>query len=200
MLTGRNQGRPARKGSRAHCVDRPPEVYGSPEMSETSIESATIEDIPQLADLLADLFSLGTDFTPNHAKQIRGVRLILEQPSRGRIFVLRNNGMILGMINILFTISTAEGGFVALLEDLVVHREYRGQDFGHRLLKHAIDYCREKEILRITIVTDRGREDAARFFRAHGFAESNLSVMRKFLSPSRDKMVAETTAWQKNLS
>ncbi len=167
-------------------------------MNETTIEPATIEDIPQLADLLVELFSLGTDFKPNLAKQIRGLRLILEQPSRGRIFVLRCNGMILGMVNILFTISTAEGGFVARLEDLVIHRDYRGQDFGHRLLKHAVDYCREKEFLRITIITDRGREDAARFFRAHGFAESNLIVMRKLLMSPRQKVVAESSEWQKN--
>jgi GNAT superfamily N-acetyltransferase len=167
-------------------------------MSQTSIESATMEDIPQLADLLVDLFSLGTDFAPDHTKQIRGLRLILEQPSRGRIFILRNKETILGMINILFTISTAEGGFVALLEDLVIHRDYRGQDFGHRLLTHAIDYCREKEFLRITIVTDRGREDAARFFRANGFSESNLIVMRKLLAPPREKIVAESAEWQRN--
>lgn len=155
-------------------------------MKDTTIETATLEDLPQLADLLADLFSLGTDFTANRYKQIRGLRLILEQPSRGRIFVLRRDAMIVGMINILFTISTAEGGFVALLEDLVIHQDYRGQDFGHRLLGHAVDYCREKSILRLTLVTDRGREDAKRFFRANGFKESNLVVMRRLLKQEKE--------------
>lgn len=150
-------------------------------MKDITIECATLEDLPQLADLLGELFSLGTDFTASHSKQVRGLRLILEQASRGRIFVLRRDAMILGMINVLFTISTAEGGFVALLEDLVIHQDYRGQDFGHRLLQHAVDYCREKDILRITLVTDRGREDAKRFFRANGFKESDLVVMRRFL-------------------
>ena len=58
---------------------------------------------------------------------MRGLRLILEQPSRGRIFVLRSANKIIGMINLLFTISTAEGGFVILLEDLIVARHFRGQ-------------------------------------------------------------------------
>ena len=149
---------------------------------DITIETATSEDLPYLADLLGELFSLGTDFAVDHAKQMRGLRLILEQPSRGRIFVIRRDAMIFGMINLLFTISTAEGGFVALLEDLVIHKDYRGQDFGHRLLLHAVSYCREKDILRITLVTDRGREDAARFFRANGFKESNLLVMRRLLA------------------
>jgi len=64
------------------------------------------------------------------AEQLRGLRLIFEQPNRGRVFVLRRDNAIVGMINLLFTISTAEGGFVMLLEDLVVHDEYRGHGYG----------------------------------------------------------------------
>src|SRR5580698_8780351 len=109
-------------------------------MDEPHIEQATLEDLPQLSELLYDLFTQEADFAPNRAKQLRGLRLILEQPNRGRIFVLRLNGVILGMINLLFTISTAEGGFVILLEDVIVHREQRGQGLGDKLLKHAIEY------------------------------------------------------------
>ncbi|MGI8602937.1 MAG: hypothetical protein ACR2OZ_08035 [Verrucomicrobiales bacterium] len=92
---------------------------------EPHIEQATLEDLPQLTDLLLDLFTQEEDFTPNRSKQMRGVRLILEQPNRGRIFVLRHNSLILGMINLLFTISTAEGGFVVMLEDVIIHRDHR---------------------------------------------------------------------------
>ena len=106
-------------------------------MDEPHIEQATLEDLPQLTDLLFDLFTKEADFVPNRAKQMRGLRLILEQPNRGRIFVLRQNGTILGMINLLFTISTAEGGFVILLEDVIVHHDYRGRGFGARLGRGA---------------------------------------------------------------
>jgi len=78
-------------------------------MPDLRIEPATVDDLSELADLLADLFSQEADFTPDREKQIRGLRLILEQPSRGRIFVMRNDRMIVGMINLLITISTAEG-------------------------------------------------------------------------------------------
>jgi hypothetical protein len=62
-----------------------------------------------------ELFGQEPDFRPDYNNQMRGLRLILEQPSRGRIFVLRSANTIIGMINLLFTISTAEGGFVILL-------------------------------------------------------------------------------------
>lgn len=151
-------------------------------MDEPHIEQATLEDLPQLTDLLHDLFSMEGDFEPNRAKQMRGLRLILEQPSRGRIFVLRMNGQILGMINLLFTISTAEGGFVILLEDVVVHSDYRGQKFGEMLLKYAMDYGRQKDFQRITLLTDRLNEDGQRFFKGHGFFTSKMIPMRLVLS------------------
>ena len=146
------------------------------------IEQATLEDLPQMVDLLHDLFSHEGDFLPNRAKQMRGLRLILEQPNRGRIFVLRKDGMILGMINLLFTISTAEGGFVILLEDLVVHRDFRGKGFGDKLLKHAIEYARKKDFLRITLLTDRLNEQGQEFFETHGFFKSKMIPMRYVFS------------------
>lgn len=151
-------------------------------MDKTVIEQATMQDLPQLTDLLTDLFTLEGDFAPDRAKQMRGVRLILEQPSRGRIFVVRHNGTILAMINLLFTISTAEGGFVVLLEDMIVHSEHRHHGFGEKLLLYAIDYARQKDFLRITLLTDRINDEAHRFFKNHGFAESKMIPLRLLLT------------------
>ena len=153
-------------------------------MDEPHIEQATLEDLPQLTDLLFDLFTQEADFVPNRAKQMRGLRLILEQPNRGRIFVLRENGTILGMINLLFTISTAEGGFVIMLEDVIVHRDHRGKGFGDKLLQHAVEYAKKKDFLRITLLTDRLNEQGLQFFRTHGFVESKMIPMRLILSTS----------------
>jgi GNAT superfamily N-acetyltransferase len=147
------------------------------------IEPATTDDLPQLADLLFDLFSHEADFIPNRDKQIRGLRLILEQPSRGRIFVLRSGPRIIGMINLLITISTAEGGFVLILEDLVVHKDHRGQGYGSRLLEHALGYARAKDFLRITLLTDRLENSARAFYEKHGFKQSGMVPMRYYFTP-----------------
>lgn len=151
-------------------------------MDEPQIEQATLEDLPQLTDLLEELFTQESDFTPDRSKQTRGLRLILEQPSRGRIFVLRKNGTILAMINLLFTISTAEGGFVIMLEDVIVHRDFRHQGFGARLLDHCIEYAQKKDFLRITLLTDRINEEGQVFFKKHGFVESKMIPLRLILN------------------
>lgn len=145
------------------------------------IEPATLDDLPELADLLYDLFTQEEDFKPNRDKQLRGLRLILEQPSRGRIFVLRSSNKIIGMINLLFTISTAEGGFVLLLEDLVINSAHRGQGYGTRLLNHAIDFARRKQFLRITLLTDRPNDPQKNFYLKNGFQKSEMVPMRMYL-------------------
>ena len=149
-------------------------------MPDLRIEPATLDDLNELTELLFELFTQEADFTPNREKQLRGLRLILEQPSRGRIFVIRNERMIVGMINLLITISTAEGGFVLLLEDLVINRDYRGLGYGSRLLNYAMEFARNKNFLRITLLTDTP-ELTLGFYRKHGFVESTMSPMRFLL-------------------
>src|SRR5436190_24051931 len=105
------------------------------------IEPATEADLDELSEMLGDLFSQESDFRPDREKQLRGLRLIFEQPSRGRVFVLRRDGVIVGMINLLFTIITAEGGFVVVLEDLVIHKQ-RSEEHTSELQSHSDLVCR----------------------------------------------------------
>ncbi|MEO7724124.1 MAG: GNAT family N-acetyltransferase [Chthoniobacterales bacterium] len=147
-------------------------------MSDVVIEPAISEDLDELSSLLGELFSEESDFRPDKAKQLRGLRLIFEQPNRGRVFVLRRDRTIVGMMNLLFTISTAEGGFVILLEDLVIHKEHRGHGYGSMLLDYAIEFARQKNFRRITLLTDRPELRSQSFFRKHGFYESPMLPMR----------------------
>lgn len=145
------------------------------------VEPATIEDLPALVELVMDLFSRSGDFKPDEAAQERGLRLILEQPNRGRIFVIRNNDRIFGMVNLLFTISTARGGFVLLMEDVVIHPDHRGQGYGTKLLDHVFDFARQKSFKRITLLTDRVSAESQEFFKKNGFEYSNMIPMRKIM-------------------
>ena len=156
-------------------------------MSDVVIEPAISEDLDELSNLLGELFTEESDFRPNKDKQLRGLRLIFEQPSRGRVFVLRRDRSIVGMINLLFTISTAEGGFVILLEDLVVHKEHRGHGFGSMLLDYAVEFARQKNFRRITLLTDRPELRSQSFFRKHGFYESPMLPMRLLIPPHNGK-------------
>jgi GNAT superfamily N-acetyltransferase len=145
---------------------------------------ATADDIPQLVELLHLLFTQEADFTPDRAKQERGLRLIIESPNTGVILVAHDENEVVGMVSLLFTISTAEGGSVCWLEDMVVRSGRRGGGLGARLLQHAIDHARRHGFYRITLLTDKVNTGAIRFYRRQGFVESGMTTMRLALKTS----------------
>ena len=145
------------------------------------VEPATIEDLSELTELVTNLFAYSGDFVPDRELQERGLRLILEQPSRGRIFVVRNNDQIFGMVNLLFTISTARGGFVILMEDVVIHPDHRGQGYGTMLVNYVADFAKKKQFKRITLLTDRISAESQEFFKKQGFEHSNMIPMRRII-------------------
>ena len=145
------------------------------------IETATIDDLDELTTLVVELLDMQGDFTPIHQNQEHGLRLILESPNRGRIFALRNDTHIIGMVNLLFTISTAEGGMVIILEDFIIHPDHRGQGYGEALLEHVHSFAKDKNFKRITLLTDKFSPESQRFFAAHGYSSSEMVPMRKLV-------------------
>lgn len=145
------------------------------------VEPATIEDLPALTELVMNLLDVSGDFTPDRALQERGLQLILEQPSRGRIFIVRNDDQIFGMVNLLFTISTARGGFVILMEDVVIHPDHRGQGYGTMLVDYVVEFAKKKQFKRITLLTDRISAESQEFFKKRGFEYSNMIPMRRII-------------------
>lgn len=142
------------------------------------IEKATAADIPALSDLLSVLFSQEAEFTPNAGAQQRGLAQIISKPEIGVVLVARQNNQIVGMVNLLFTISTALGDRVALLEDMVVSPASRGSGVGTKLLSEAISFARVQGCKRITLLTDQSNESAQRFYARQGFVMSGMVPMR----------------------
>lgn len=145
------------------------------------ITEGTKYDIPGLCELLDLLFEQETEFRPDRSLQSTALQHIIDFPELGRILVLHQGEYLIGMVNLLFTISTALGGRVALLEDMIVHPEYRGSGAGSELLQAAINLAKSSGCRRITLLTDRTNESAQRFYERHGFNLSEMVPMRMFL-------------------
>jgi hypothetical protein len=75
------------------------------------IRQARPEDIPSLCGLLEDLFSLEADFEPDPEKQVRGLSMLVTDPSGSSlVLVAVKNGIVVGMATVQTLVSTAEGG------------------------------------------------------------------------------------------
>lgn len=149
------------------------------------ISPAEHGDLDQLADLLAELFTLESDFRPDREKQLRGLRLILDSPALGTLFVLRDQGRVAGLANLLITVSTSEGCRVVVLEDVIVRNEYRGKGLGRRLVEHVLAWASMEGMTRVTLLADRDNKAALDFYRKLGFDNSHMVVLRRRILQAR---------------
>ncbi|MCC6074577.1 GNAT family N-acetyltransferase [Pseudomonas sp. GCM10022188] len=146
-----------------------------------AIRLATPNDLPALCALLDQLFAQEAEFCPDRAAQTRGLAAIIADPRVGEILVAVENGRVQAMVNLLYTVSTALGARVALLEDMVVDTEARGGGLGSALLEAAIAHAEQRGCGRITLLTDGDNQAAQRFYRRHGFQSSSMLPMRRAL-------------------
>ncbi len=146
------------------------------------IEMATTSNIPTLCTLLDYLFSQEVEFKPDHETQSRGLEMILNNNNVGNIFVAKNNEKIIGMVILLYTVSTALGERVALLEDMVVSPNERELGIGSLLIDHAVKYATEKGCKRITLLTDKTNIEAQKFYKKHKFNRSSMIPFRMIIN------------------
>jgi ribosomal protein S18 acetylase RimI-like enzyme len=151
-------------------------------LTGVDIRLARPEDVSALVALLTLLFSQEAEFVADPARQERGLKLILSDPSRGDILVAVTGGQIVGMVSLLPVVSTALGAPTAILEDMIVKPEFRGQGIGQSLIKAAKTHAREKGYARITLLTDGDNAAAQGFYEALGFTRSSMVQFRLQLS------------------
>ncbi|AMK76840.1 MULTISPECIES: GNAT family N-acetyltransferase [Methylomonas] len=142
------------------------------------INLASETDIPALCQLLSELFGQEAEFQPDYATQSQGLRLIIADPAIGHILVARTENRIVGMVNLLYTVSTALGGRVAWLEDMTVLSGARGNGVGSLLLERAVEFARQNGCHRLTLLTDADNLQAQRFYQRQGFKASGMLPMR----------------------
>ena len=76
-------------------------------MVTKEIRLANEPDLPELVGLLNELFTQDIEFEPDYATQESGLRKIIGNHEVGDILVLVIDGKIIGMVSLLYSISTA---------------------------------------------------------------------------------------------
>jgi len=149
-------------------------------MLNITIRPAEMEDIPRMVELLNDLFLLESDFTPDREKQREGlIRLAAGPEDLARVFVADCAGMVIGMASVQVLISTAEGGPVGLVEDVIIDHQYRDQGIGTSLLEHIVVWSKSKGLRRLQLLADVENENAIGFYENRGWQRTRLSCWRR---------------------
>ena len=138
------------------------------------IRKATCKDIKELSNLLAYLFEQEKEHKADSQKQGKGLQSIIANKKIGKIFVATKQNKIVGMINLLYSVSTSLGGRVGIIEDVIVLPKFRGEKIGSKLIKHVIRYADKKDLKRLTLFTDFDNEKAHKFYEKAGFTKSSM--------------------------
>ena len=142
------------------------------------ITPAIEADIPRLCRLLGVLFVQEAEFTPDESKQAQALKSIITNPDVGEVLVARQGKQLVGMVSLLYSVSTALGGRVATMEDMVVDPAHRDEGVGSALLQAAVALANRRACLRLTLLTDAVNLTAQRFYRRGGFQQSPMIAMR----------------------
>lgn len=142
------------------------------------IRSASSDDLSSMVRLLQELFAIETDFEFDPEKQRRGVQDLLASPT-ARIWVAERRGRVVGMVAVQLVVSTAEGAWSGLLEDLVVSSAYRRRGLGKALLQSAVRWCKKKGATRIQLLADGRNVPALIFYRKQEWAQTNMIALRR---------------------
>ncbi len=143
------------------------------------IRKAELFDINQMTELLKELFCLEKDFTFNKIKQQQGLFMMLEDNEKRCIMVAVSEKKIIGMCSAQLLVSTAEGGIVALIEDMIVTKLYQGQGIGEKLLLSMEEWVYKKKAKRMQLLADKNNIKGLDFYKKQKWVITQLICLHK---------------------
>lgn len=149
-------------------------------MMELVIRDAEPSDLEALTDLLTELFSIEADFEVDPQRQRRGLARLMDGCRKhGCIKVAVVEGRVVGICSAQTLVSTAEGGIVALVEDMVVATPWRGHGIGRELMASIYRWAGLRGVTRLQLLADRTNRPALDFYAKNGWQTTQLICLRK---------------------
>ncbi len=139
------------------------------------IRNARKEDIPQMVELLMELFALEPDFPIDPVLHSRGLELLMGSSKASiLVFSTESGKLLLGMVTLQPHISTAFGCRDAILEDLVVRKEYRRKGIGKQLIQRIELEATSMGFQRLRLAAEPGNIAALSFYLKAGWTKGRM--------------------------
>ena len=147
--------------------------------TDVTIRPARQDDIAAMAELLSMLFAVEEDFAVDTDKQRAGLEMVFQYPDGRYLVVAEKQHQVVGMCSAQLLISTAEGGWKAIIEDVVVAKQLRGQGIGKRMLDELADWAGLQGASRKDLLADRDNIDGLKFYDRLNWRRTNLIALQK---------------------
>ncbi len=154
---------------------------------DIKIRKAKDKDLSSILQLYAHLgMDDGSILTLKQALKIFG--RIQTYPDYN-LYIAVAKGKVIGTFALLVMDNLGHTGTRSgVVEEVVVHPDYRRRGIGGRMMKFAVDYCRKRDCYKMALSSNVQREDAHRFYEALGFKKHGYSFIVEFADyPNKQK-------------
>lgn len=137
---------------------------------------ATRADLEAIVDMLVDdkIGATREDGSrPLNARYIAGFEAVDRDPNQ-YLAVVEEAGKVIGSLQITFIPSVSRlGMWRGQIEGVRIATARRGEGLGHKMLKWAIEQCRQRGCELVQLTMDKTRTDSRRFYESLGFKASH---------------------------
>jgi GNAT superfamily N-acetyltransferase len=141
---------------------------------ELTLREADEQDLPAILSLYAQLGQ--DDGSVLALNEANGIFARFKNYPDYHLHVALDGKLVIGVFALLIMDNLGHlGAKSAVLEDVVVAQEVRGQGVGRRMMDYANDLCRRKGCYKMTFSSNMNREPAHRFYESLGFRKHGYS-------------------------
>lgn len=146
-------------------------------MSTPRIRAASEADLDAMTGLIGRLFALEPDFIFDPVKARRALGQLLAKQDAA-LWVADQGDRVVGMCTAQILVSTAEGGAVAWVEDVVVSPDLRGNGIGQLLLEAVNSWAKRRGVSRLQLLVDQENSPALDFYHRLDWRATRLTCLR----------------------
>lgn len=147
----------------------------------TQIRSVQREDVLRVAQLMAEFYK-EEGYPFNDKATIENLYEFIEQPHLGAIFGAIHEHTLVGYIVITHGYSFEYGGRGAFIDELFVLSDFRGQQFGKKLLQHAFEYGQNQKLKTLHLEVELHKTKTRKLYEKFGFTSNNRTLMTLHLN------------------
>lgn len=142
------------------------------------IDRARPEDAEVILKRMEEFYAEeGYPFDPTRA--LEALLPLLEDPAKGRAFLLRENGSVVGYAVLTFGWSLEYLGRDAFVDELFVAASHRGRGLGSGALDAMERACRELGVRALHLEVERKNPGARSLYEKRGFQDNDRRLLTK---------------------
>lgn len=150
-------------------------------MPDIVISRAQVEDVAALLPVV-QAFYAHFEFAWDTERKRALLVDYLQRPQAGRMWLVKSDDAVAGYALVPFYFSLEFDGPVALLDELFVSAEYRGQGVGAKLMAAVVEMLQAEGIRVVRLEVDERHPEAAALYARQGFSRDGREVWSRKMS------------------